>query len=339
MHHMTIDLPHLVLRTPSAVVAAVPHLIGYRPEHSLTIILMNARTVVLAANAPLPGDPQQPDQAGPLLEGWARSLAARCTNADAESAFIACFFAGPLDDLPAPVRAAVTEVHRHLEGVGFGVRDALVVVDNRWRSLLCASATCCPPTGLPVDPGEEGAVAAAFAYAGAVVAPSRAVLEHELDPTPGTTESARLDAVRDQHIEALGQWCAGAGDTSAAAQAVPWLFDVRVRDTLLWDLLADSAGWTCAADRLAELVRLTPRDLRAPVATVLAGVRWAAGDGARASIALECALAADPDYVLAGMLRRGVEAGLPPTEWVGCMRALPRGVVRHGSEGQARRCA
>jgi hypothetical protein len=52
--------------------------------------------------------------------------------------------------------------------------------------------------------------------------------------------------------------------------------------------------------------------LTAPVATVLAYTAWLAGNGALANIALDRATHANPDYPLANLLRRALQAGAPP---------------------------
>jgi hypothetical protein len=157
-------------------------------------------------------------------------------------------------------------------------------------------------------------------------------------PDPGDLAPRALEAARTRHITALCGWVRGDGEPSPEiTESVLWLFDARVRDTVLWELLGEAGSWRAHADRLAVLVRALPRGCIAPAATVLAGLRWASGDGARASVAVEAALADDEGYVLAQMIRAGVDGGIPPREWVECMRSLPRRVVRHGSRGGRRR--
>lgn len=56
-------------------------------------------------------------------------------------------------------------------------------------------------------------------------------------------------------------------------------------------------------------------DGQAPALTLLGLVAWWEGDGVRADVLLGRALADDPDYVLAGQLRRALALGLPPG-WV-----------------------
>ena len=54
-------------------------------------------------------------------------------------------------------------------------------------------------------------------------------------------------------------------------------------------------------------------DFVAPPAALLAFTAWQAGDGALASIAIERALEADPEYSMALLVADALHAGLPPS--------------------------
>ena len=65
----------------------------------------------------------------------------------------------------------------------------------------------------------------------------------------------------------------------------------------------------------SHVVRCAPPRL-SPASLSLTGfASWLSGDGALALIAAERALAIDPDYTLAGLLLRLLEAGVPPSSW------------------------
>ena len=55
-------------------------------------------------------------------------------------------------------------------------------------------------------------------------------------------------------------------------------------------------------DLWRDVVRRAPADLRAAPAALLGFAAWLSGDGALAWCAVECALEAEPDYSLAGLL-------------------------------------
>jgi hypothetical protein len=94
---------------------------------------------------------------------------------------------------------------------------------------------------------------------------------------------------------------------------VAWgLRDVRVRDRALGFALGARAA---AAEALwTECTRRLPAPLDAAPATLLAVSAWLRGDGAMARIALDRALDSQPDYALADLLSRGLDAGLGPRD-------------------------
>ncbi|TWP35200.1 DUF4192 domain-containing protein [Leekyejoonella antrihumi] len=77
------------------------------------------------------------------------------------------------------------------------------------------------------------------------------------------------------------------------------------------DFFCDDTGGV--ASRLAACARSTPRDLRAPVLTVLAAVGWLGGGGALGRTAAEQALEIDPGYRLAQMVHQAFEHCVRPT--------------------------
>lgn len=67
-----------------------------------------------------------------------------------------------------------------------------------------------------------------------------------------------------------------------------------------------------ATEVLTAVVSHAPRDRRAPAETLLAVLAWWSGDGARAGIFVERALARRPGYRLALLVRQVVGDGMPP---------------------------
>jgi len=110
------------------------------------------------------------------------------------------------------------------------------------------------------------------------------------------------------------------------------LQDVRVRDTVLWELLHIPAhSWSDAADSLVEVVRGAPDEYVAPPATLLAILRWQQGDGSRAGAAIERALGADPAYSLAGLVESCLITGMHPSAWLEGMSGLSRDACRRSA--------
>ncbi len=161
--------------------------------------------------------------------------------------------------------------------------------------------------------------------------------------------AAGLDRSPQWRRESLDLWRALVRDESGTApdfgrlQAA--LDDVLVRDAILVDLVPGfarvaeqvSAGWDGpevgdafgaiidpdgavpppvaqveAAANVLRLVAAHRPSRTAPAVTVLAMVAWWLGDGARAGVLIDRALAEDPDYRLAALLDHTLANGLPP---------------------------
>lgn len=141
-------------------------------------------------------------------------------------------------------------------------------------------------------------------------------------------EASRDDAIDVAH-DLLA--CATVTDTSLA-QALVALADVRVRDTLLWDLMHEAPStWAATGERLARMVAVAPDTHVAGPATLLAILRWQVGDGSRASAAVERALAADPTYTLAALVDRCLATGMHPAMWRAGLADLSREACRRAA--------
>jgi hypothetical protein len=134
-------------------------------------------------------------------------------------------------------------------------------------------------------------------------------------------KSSRLGAAR-RMIAAEGLNAVGtmigtyrAGGRYTTDYQVAWvtvaLKDLRVRDDA-WARM--DPKFTDAHRRLWTDVtrRAQPGHVAAP-ASLLAFVAWQSGDGALANVALDRALADDPSYSMAMLLRQVISAGTPPS--------------------------
>jgi hypothetical protein len=82
------------------------------------------------------------------------------------------------------------------------------------------------------------------------------------------------------------------------------------------DLGSAAADWARAAapglvlSRLEAAARVTPAEHAAPLLSVVASFAWWAGDGARASVAVDRALELEPEHHLCLLIRRSLDHGL-----------------------------
>jgi hypothetical protein len=220
-----------------------------------------------------------------------------------------------------------------MTSAGLPVRDVLLVRSGRWWSYDCPHRCCHPTAGTPL-PGGVTELEVATVASGVVVARDRGEVEARLEPAPEATigdavlrtASERVvdilgrgrDAVREEATAAIA--AAAARPTTGfpgfrlsdddLARMVWALRDDVVRDAALdFALGPDAAG---AEALWMECARRAPAPLDAAPATLLAVSAWLRGDGATANIALERALASDPDYALAQLLSQALASCLSP---------------------------
>lgn len=318
--------PAIRLRSPAQMVAAVPFLLGFHPSESVVAVGLasGAARLCLTMRVDLP----IPEHSGQLAE----TVAAHLSHAEAGGVFLVLFTEEegqpPREDVVAAIEAAVSER-------GIEIRDALWVRGGRWCSYRCQLPACCPPEGTAVDPGEVSELAAASAWMGDVVHGSREDLERSLKPV-GLFARAKLDQtfehVSRQLIGELSErgWDAVAADSrdllrkavqaraeasvelpaAEVARLALGLADVTVRDEALAWVGTDLEH---AAEALwVELVRKATPPYDAAPATLLAVHAYLRGNGAYARIALDRALAGDPDYSFARLLSEGLDRAVPP---------------------------
>jgi len=335
---------------PGDLLDALPRMLGYVPTGSAVLVALRPPRgrVTLTMRVDLPVRRQE--------TSCARLLAGHAQRAGATSAVLVIY-----DDRPSPPAtqwrgASLTrEVRTALrQRGGLRLTDAVVVRSGRWRSLLCRDAGCCPVEGQPLrDDSRPSAAAAALVAEGASALPSRAALAASVaGPSgPAAADLARLQAAAagelatrmeagepgaDVRAETVALFRAvldgspsqGLPSDEGAARLLAGLADIGARDVVL--------GWAGERDTgrlLALLLALAPRavdPLDAPVLTALAWVAYARGDGTLANIAVERALASDPDYTMARLVASGLESGMHPKH----VRAVSREVSKSGPHDQ-----
>jgi hypothetical protein len=328
--------PRRVVRigAPAALLALVPQLLGFEPRDS--IVMMGVAPprgrVQLTLRFDLPGA----SESG-TADVIARHLLSILT-AQGLKAGVAVGY-GP-GSLVTPVADAL---RAYAERIGFRLTELLRAHDGRYWSYLCTEPACCPADGVPYDAAGHP-VTAAFAAAGAPpVLTDRAELVASvaaLDGAAGQSmrEATRLAEERAARLitemiatgrkgaarrliateglaavsEAITRYAERgqlAGDADAAWLSLV-LRDLRVRDDAWARMEPEHCEmylrlWT-------DLTRRARPGYVAPVASLLAFAAWQCGNGALANIALERALADDPGYSMARLLRGVLDAAVPP---------------------------
>ncbi len=328
--------PHTVVRagSPTALLAVVPHLLGFVPDMSLVVIgtapPRDRIRVTLRYDLP---DPPDEDLAADIAAHAAGVLGAQRLPAAVTVGY------GP-EALVTPVAGAFLNA-AHLAGIT--LHDILRVENARYWSYRCDEEACCPAAGVPFD-GTAHPASAAMDGAGMPVLPGRAAVAARIAPLGGATAESMRQATRraEQHVAqllakvrkssrigaarrmiaaeglaAVGQlitrYRGGGGFTSdyEIARITVALRDLRVRDDAWARMDPAHAGahlrlWTDVTRRAQ------PGRVAAPAA-LLAFVAWQSGDGALANVALDRALTDDPGYSMALLLRQVISAGAPPS--------------------------
>jgi hypothetical protein len=105
------------------------------------------------------------------------------------------------------------------------------------------------------------------------------------------------------------------GESISAGSRAAWLTvvlqDLRVRDDA-WCRM-DPAQRKEHLRLWTDLTRLARPGYVAPPAALLAFVAWQSGNGALANVALDRALADNPGYPMARLLRQAIDSGAPPS--------------------------
>jgi hypothetical protein len=320
------------LSSPADVLAAVPHLLGFHPARSLVVIGAGGprSRIRLGFRYDLPDPPDA---------GAARRIADHAVAVLAERRAITVIAVGyGPGGLVSPVIDAFAAAARRR---GLAPRELLRAEDGRYWSYLCPDVTCCPAEGVPFDTGSHP-VTAAMSAAGLAAYPDRAALERTLAPLTGERATARDRATQracarsaalvDEAARrggnplrlvisegrravraAIARYREGGAitDDDLAAWLVVSLAQLPVRDDA-WARM--EPGHRDAHRRLwTDLVRGAADAWVPAPAALLAFTAWQCGEGALASIAIDRALACDPGYSMALLLREILDAGVPPS--------------------------
>lgn len=273
-----------------------------------------------------------------LHDAWAgrRGAVASVGGSGATACLVAVVTDQPSTGHDHPHADLVHACGQLLAEAGLAVPEALLVRGGRWWSYRC-SAACCPPEGTPVDTGSSAvlATAAHAAYAGQVVLASRAELVASLQPRL-PLGAAVVRRLQDQALEALLERARSAPQHAEDLEVARW------RDALdRWEaepssLAPDSVAALAVAlhlpgvrDRVAveglrrregllglltQLCRAATAPGDAPLLALLAAAAYTGGNGALALVALDRALASDPDCRLARLLLAALDSHLPPDQ-------------------------
>jgi Domain of unknown function (DUF4192) len=312
--------------SPADIVCAVVQRLGFRPKQSLVIVCVTGPRSRFGLTLRYDLEVEQ------VPEQCAEVIAGSIEHDDADSAFVVVFSestgqGGALAHQPL-IDVLVDEL-------GPRLKEALLVTGDRWWSYLCDLDCCGGAVGKPLDWQSDDAtsIAAAYAMLGQGVLPDREAVVRsvalELDAGQARAAGTKIRAITRRHHalartsrriairSLLRRLIEQSADPRAsvsaddAAEFTALCADVIVRDEVL---VRGATGDDREAliPVLREIARQTPPPYDAPVCSMLAWMAYAHGDGVVANIAIDRALATDPEYSLALLIADALQRLVPP---------------------------
>jgi Domain of unknown function (DUF4192) len=319
--------------SPTALLAIVPHMVGFVPEASIVVIGTSPPRDRIRVTLRY----DLPDPPGADISADLAAHAVGILGTQQLPAAVAVGYG------PKALVTPVAEALREAAGLaGIALHDVLRVENGRYWSYLCGNEACCPAAGVPFDASSHPA-SATMASAGSQVLAGRAAVAARVAPVgyiaaesmrqatrraerhvaqllAKVRKSSRIGAARRmiaaEGLAAVGAMIAryrGGGRFTSdyeIARITVALRDLRVRDDA-WARM-DPAHADVHQRLWTDVVRRAQPGYVAPPAALLAFVAWQSGDGALANVALDRALADDPGYSMAWLLRQVISAGAPP---------------------------
>lgn len=312
---------------PGDLIAALPHMLRYVPTESIVLLCMQGRRkrthLTLRYDLELAAYPEE------LCEDALPRVAA----VDPSALLVVVFGdEPPVDGLPH--RELAESLRDAFEETEIPEIDIVYTFGGRWWSYLCDDPRCCPPEGAEVDPSSRTGLllAAEHAYSGSAVLPSRKALKQSIS----YTEAGRIEE-RSAAMEAAITETLGLSPETARRLGHRMVLDLlerfvdprmRLSDEEVAGLVgiavhlwgrdeflvhgADPDDREVLVRVMSDVVRRVPPPYDAPVCGILGWLTYASGDGTVANIAVDRALASDPTYSLALLIRSGLDQQVPP---------------------------
>jgi hypothetical protein len=319
--------------TPSDLVAAVPHLLGFVPAESVVVLGLTGPRgrIVFTMRLDLEGEGH--DQLTASRAARCLDQASRQADVDAAAVFIFTNGEPGIDGMPR--RPLVEALDDELP---VPVREAVLVSGERFWAYFC-QAECCPAEGSVVDRGSDSAVALAAAHAlhGRAVLASRDEVVRSVAAVGGVTARSMSQALTRATI---ADACCGPVeaeglldrllvayddgrltlDHDQAAQLIVACNDRGFREVVA-TRLADDPDDDALAALLRDLARLAQPPLDAGICSLLALAAYLGGDGVVADASLCRALSSDADHSFALLLRAALDGQVHPRALARALRA------------------
>ena len=305
------------LTSPHDLLAAVPFMIGYKPDDSLVLIGLRHEAVELAMRVDFP-ETVDLEQIALLIDHLRKN--------EVEEALLVSYIPDSVTDADVVIKA----LSEALESAGFPLRESLIIVAGRWRSLICGDELCCPLEGQALPALDSSRVAAEqIALGNPLPFRDEDELLRSLEPFDEDPELLQWISTIEQEqevsnpqelqregAEALIDFVNDFGsdgicrDKRLVALLLLRLKDIQVRDFALGSVTEEKINLYFDAYRW--LMRSAPIGYVAPIATIFAAICYERGEGALAQRVLDRAFADEKNYGLARLMRQLFATGQKP---------------------------
>lgn len=306
--------PMTTVTTPNDLLAAVPFLIGYQPSDSIVLISLKDESINMAIRIDFPESIEK-REASALIEKLRGS----------DGALLVSYIPDSCHD----TESVLLPLIEALEEEAIPLRESIIIVGNRWRSLMCNDPDCCPIEGSPL-PELSGSRVAVEEIAQGKLMPFKNLTEmagsldqeldsviiemigrippidYDCDPTPAQRDGANsiLDFLHDFEVDGICR------DKRLVAKVLVRLKDLQVRDFALGSMNGESDLYF---DAWKWLLKKAPEGFIAAPAALFAVAAYERGDGAMANLALAKAEGDQPNYSMINLLKQLFRSGKSPT--------------------------
>lgn len=309
----------LVVQSHEELVAALPHVLGFKPEES--IVLAPIRGKLPFSRIDMPTDANERRHVINSLRGpyarYARpgaAVAIVCVTEDRRGAeLVSQGLATELAKvgLEAPLRIWAND-ERWMEFNTGEAGNRSAASESRLAAEAVAGGRPQPMQSRASLAeslvGDRGPVAAALPAARAAAENSTAPAERDW----------ALDRLEDFHTDGLRLSDADSSRLLLAMQ------NTSIRNEVWGTMTRENAG--SHANLWSDMTRRAPDDVRAPAATMLGFASWLQGDGAKAWCALDQVPPGQP-YSMAALVATALQDGIHPESWEKTRGTFDRGLV------------
>lgn len=323
------------LTSPHDLLAAVPFLIGYHPSCSLVIVSLKDNAIGMAMRVDYPSIKLDND-------GLYDSLTFHLVREAAEGALVVAY----VPDGRSDGEEVLENIALAMARANIPLRESLLISNGKWRSVMCVDTNCCPREGRTLPEISTSRVAVEQVTQGRPM-PFVDVegLSDSIAPLPLSMNADFLAVIHSFGIgpeildsqsaqrssatsvmDLVVRFADGSiekdceSDQELTARVIAGVGDIQVRDFALGS--HDETSMDSYWSMWRYLTRIAPAGFVAPVASLFAALSYERGEGALAQRALDRALADDPSYSLATLLRRVFSAGWPPESFAAMRKEL-----------------